>query len=414
MGDDSSSSYPGAISAAVATARLACASQQGFSEWVQLNATQKLGVSCQPLENGGLSAPCLHEPFFHFPAGFEQMDADEMAARWRRIDPFNQCRSRRTDADWPTLEMHHTRTAATKRMDDVMRTLGRRNVTLVGASVMRQTFIAMQCALETYGLRKRHELQWRHWGWATFSADNGGCGANFTRDLQPRTASGMERLRRLGCVAAGTKFGAMLDRTDVVVVGYNPQHYEGRLDWWRHDLEAMLPLLEAFGRRHGKLAVVREPPAQHFAGGSYDPGAKAFVSSAQGCCRPVSPERAFHNYNWHATQTLRELVSQLAPHVRVLSWYNETLRRHGAHIGTRAACFERKALSSSSGEGGPPIGAATRKATAKRARRLSLSPASPAATRPRGHFVFGSSASARAREIPTAVWTRKRECFCDW
>ena len=404
---------------AIAHARASCAAQPGFSEWVQFNATAKLAVSCQPLENEGLSAPCLHEPFFHFPAGFERMGTDELAERWRRIDPFNQCRSRKADADWPTLEVHHTRTAATRTMGDVMRMLGPRNVTLVGASIMRQTFGAVNCALETHGLRRNHELQWRHWGWATFAADNRGCGANFSRDLQPRSVSGMERLRRLGCVAAGTQFASMLEKTDVVVVGYNPQHYEGRLDWWRHDLEAMLPLLEAFGRRRGKLAVVREPPAQHFSGGSYDPRVKAFVSATQGCCRPVPPERAYRNYNWHATQALHELAAKLAPHVRLLPWYNQTLRRHDAHIATRATCFERKADREAAvapppqlpGSNRLPSAAALAAADSGSGRRWAAS-----LPRPRDLFTWpsssspssSSSSSARAASPPSAPWMRRR------
>ena len=48
---------------------------------------------------------------------------------------------------------------------------------------------------------------------------------------------------------------------------YNPQHYEDNLAWWAYDLELMLPILETFAKRAGKVAILREPPAQHFAGG---------------------------------------------------------------------------------------------------------------------------------------------------
>ena len=58
-------------------ARAACAAQPGFSESVQLNATGKLAISCRPYENDGRSAPCIHEDFFNFPAGFEGMGVAE-------------------------------------------------------------------------------------------------------------------------------------------------------------------------------------------------------------------------------------------------------------------------------------------------------------------------------------------------
>ena len=123
---------------ASAAARAACAAQPGFSEDVQLNATGKLAISCKPAENDGRSAPCIHEAFFSFPAGFEEMGVPELTRRahWRRIDPFNQCRSRTRDEEWPTAELVERRTPTTKTMADVMALLGRRVVTLVGTSVM--------------------------------------------------------------------------------------------------------------------------------------------------------------------------------------------------------------------------------------------------------------------------------------
>ena len=389
---------------ALVASRAACAAQRGFNEAVQLNATRKLAISCEPPEGSGLSAPCLHEHFFHFPKGFEHMNAEDMERSWRRVDPFNQCRTRKTDADWPTVELHHTRTSETKTMGDMMNLLGKRNVTIIGASLMRQTLGAMQCALETFGLRRHHELQWRHWGWSTFSSDNKGCGANFSRDLQPRTAAEVSRLRQAGCVPKGAEFAAMLSRSDVVVVGYNPQHYEGQLDWWRYDLEIMLPLLQAYAQQPGKLAVIREPPAQHFVGGAYDPQVKSFVSATRGCCVPVSPSTSHNNYNWHAVVAVHEMVARLAPAVRILPWYNETLRRHNAHIGTRAACFERT-------HDGLGIRHGTHHGNG-RGRAASS-----------GDGISGGGGQGRSgqlwfRDLVTgrreaASWTRRRECGCD-
>ena len=53
-------------------------------------------------------------------------------------------------------------------MHDVMQVLGKRIVTMIGASLTRQTHAAMQCALESVvpGGRRSHELQWRQWAGA--------------------------------------------------------------------------------------------------------------------------------------------------------------------------------------------------------------------------------------------------------
>lgn len=184
---------------------------------MQLNATSKLAISCEPREADGASAPCIHENFFHFPRGFESMTADSMAfhAQVRRIDPFNQCRRRKLDADWPTLELDLERTAETRTMRDVMALLRGRVVTLIGASVVRATFGAIQCALETARLRREHELQWRLWGWGTFTADNRGCAEAsaahpgldaMRRKHDSTTRAFAKRLRAAGCVGSGDRF----------------------------------------------------------------------------------------------------------------------------------------------------------------------------------------------------------------
>ena len=45
-------------------------------------------------------------------------------------------------------------------------------------------------------------------------------------DPDPQVAgNGLQALRDAGCLRRGRKFAEMLNRTDVVIVGYNPQHY---------------------------------------------------------------------------------------------------------------------------------------------------------------------------------------------
>jgi hypothetical protein len=330
-----------------ASARASCALQPGFVESVQLNATGKLAISCEPLEAGGQSAPCIRESFFDFPHGFEHMNAVQIAHHYLpgRIDPFNQCRRRQLDDDWPTLELNLQRSSDTKRMANVMNLLQGRVVTLVGASIVRATFGALQCALATAGLRQAHELQWRLWGWATFTSDNGGCNylsamLSERNKLEGRSTLA-DRLRASRCIASGSQFVKMLASTDVVIVGYNPQHYEQDLNWWKLDLEHMLPLLEAFTSTPGKVAILREPPAQHFVGGEYSHMRRSFVSDRSGCCVPLRGREAYDNFNWRATITLHEAARRLAPSVYILPWYNVTLQRYASHIGTRANCFQR-------------------------------------------------------------------------
>ena len=337
---------------AVLRARHTCASYSGHDEAVQLNATDRLAISCEPPEGSARNPapPCIHEPFFHFARGFERMTAAELEQSSDRkrngIDPFVQCRIRRVghDEDWPTVDPDLTRTDATKTMVDVMGLLGKRRVTMIGASLVRQSLGAMQCQLESASLRRSHELQWRHWGWSTFSQDNKGCAGERHAGLwRAQGRAKFEGLRAAGCVPRGDEFvRAVLNQTDVVILAYNPQHYEGSLEWWRYDLSLMLPLLAAFARQPGKLVLLREPPAQHFAGGSFVKASAGFVSPTRGCCAPLSPHDAYHNFNFDAVLIAHELVGTLGGgRVRILPWYNATLRRWNAHVATRAACFTR-------------------------------------------------------------------------
>ena len=146
---------------AIQQARASCSSRRGFSEDVQLAATaphNRLGIACAPAENNFQSAPCILEHFFHYPPGFEEMDGATMAASMQKVLPFNQCRQRKRDADWPTVEPYLRRNGV-RDMADVMSLLGKRVVTMIGASIVRQTLAAMQCALESQTAGGRHQRQ---------------------------------------------------------------------------------------------------------------------------------------------------------------------------------------------------------------------------------------------------------------
>lgn len=105
----------------------------------------------------------------------------------------------------------------------------------------------------------------------------------------------------------------------------------------------MMPILAEWARQPGKVAIVREPPAQHFPGGAYNPAGSTFVTPYLGCCPQLSDAAAFDNFNWRAVESLRREADR-HPNVHILPWYNATLRRYGAHVGTGPGCFSPKSV----------------------------------------------------------------------
>jgi hypothetical protein len=57
---------------------------------------------------------------------------------------YHQCRKRRADGDWPTVDPFARRTPSIRQASDVMRLLGRRRVTIIGASTALQMMEAVQ------------------------------------------------------------------------------------------------------------------------------------------------------------------------------------------------------------------------------------------------------------------------------
>ena len=102
----------------------------------------------------------------------------------------------------------------------------------------------------------------------------------------------------------------------------------------------MLPQLARFASRAGKVAILREPPAQHFERGEYNVARAGWTSATRGCCKRISGRAAYDNFNWRAAQAVWTAAAAY-PNVHVMPWYNATLRRHGAHLGTRnSRCFQ--------------------------------------------------------------------------
>ena len=186
---------PGAsASAAIPAARRSCelwSDAHNLSETKQLRFAfehsdlmehNRLGLmlECDP---PGDTPPCVMEGFFHLPTGFETVLDDRRGVLHEQR--YQQCRTRRKDGDWPTLDAFAQRSGSTRTIADVMRALGDRVVTIVGASTSIQLFDAVQCGLASAGLSDRMH-QWKHWGWATFSADSGR--SAHPPELPPRAA----------------------------------------------------------------------------------------------------------------------------------------------------------------------------------------------------------------------------------
>ena len=107
-------------------------------------------------------------------------------------------------------------------------------------------------------------------------------------------------------------------------------------------MAAVAAQLAEFGSRPGKVAILREPPAQHYERGAYSVARAGWTSATRGCCKRISQREAYDNYNWRAAHAAWAAAAA-HPSVHMLPWYNATLRRDGAHVGTRARCFERRA-----------------------------------------------------------------------
>ena len=182
------------------------------------------------------------------------------------------------------------------------------------------------------------------------------------------------------CLAVAAKAGwhpsAAVTRT---LLRQDPAHYgadPGLSErWWQHDMAALMRVLREWtadtstGRR---VAVVREPWAQHYAAGDFggrstthaarqDAGGHHFAMARAGrephaleasethgpggdeqCCSQLEGAAAWDNLNYRAVRALHAAATGLAPAVSVLPFYNATLARYSLHKQTtRAKCFRQ-------------------------------------------------------------------------
>lgn len=298
----------------------------------QLSAAGELLIDCNRS-----ASPCVSPAFFHAVRDSKGRLTMPTPFMWNHApsctqqELYTQCRKRRRDDAWPA-DPYVARSIGARNVTDVLSLLADRKVTVVGSSVELQLELAVQCALAA---ADRCNDNWHHWGWGAFHDDNRGCVGRKTAD----------EIIQTGCAAKGAAFEEMLATTDVAIIGYNPQYcFRHSPDLWSSNLRAMLPLLERFARRPGKLALLREPAAQHFSdGGSFNASQhQQGRRPGQLCaCQPTENADDPRDTNRMATLQLRQLVTELAPSVRVLPFFEHTRPRHDMH--PQAMCAYRPA-----------------------------------------------------------------------
>ena len=214
---------------AVQAARQLCAERPAYALEQQLSRGQ-LVVNCQP--DMPSSPPCVDEWFLDLPSGFELQNG---SYSWRQ---YQQCSLRVHDRDWPVVDPHVRRAEGTKTVRDVYDLIGpTARVVVVGPSDAQQLYDQLHCAIRSSSARRDASgmepqaaaaaaRALRHFGWATYSADNGGCDPAWHKETLDgllhgayganQTTQRLEGLRE--CSLRGAAFERMLGRADVVLV----------------------------------------------------------------------------------------------------------------------------------------------------------------------------------------------------
>jgi hypothetical protein len=266
------------------------------------------GIACTPR---GLYPPCIHPSgaLFHKAGGRKN---------------YGECSSRPTDADWPfVFEPHAVRTEDTRTVRDVVRLLKGRRVTIIGASDTAHLMEAINCALAATGLLQSHGCRFRHWGWESLTNDN--CACVWSSSSNPNATRPCSAL-----AVEGYSFETMLANSDVVVVAYNSQHFRQRKHLWQSDHEQVAARLHEWARAPGKVALLREPAAQHFFHGDY----KAAGDERQiDRCLPYDPRNEPHDWNREAGIRLERIIAALPspPRVALMPYWNASVSRYNMH-----------------------------------------------------------------------------------
>ena len=249
------------------------------------------------------------------PVNFERFPALLRDDLWPTRS-FAQCRARPSDAAWPTREKYIVRTSSTKTARDVLRLLGGRRVTLVGASLMAQLHEAVLCALVGAGVDLRAaDEQWSFSRMDVYTADklHGAAGAPLRRRLAQVHPAAPVHAR--ACEE-------LLNATDVLILGLNPSHYKG--DGCGSTTSSM--------RRDGSLGGRVAAPRRHLARAGAQPLPQRRVRS-DGRTAARRPQRAAAGrWRFCASNEARgSSRARLRIGARAFRWLNETLPRHDAH-----------------------------------------------------------------------------------
>ncbi|KAG8463865.1 hypothetical protein KFE25_000033 [Diacronema lutheri] len=354
-----------AFAAVAAAARARCeADPDSVVENARVAAYDGLRVNCHPPLG---APPCISEAFFHTKSTL----AVNYLGQGGGPKDFAVCRRRPRYEDWPTAEPHvplsarpgdgHTRTAA-----DVNALLGpERKVLVIGASTAQQLHDATLCSLASApGDFAAHRAQWHFWRRNKYREASGGCtraaavASCARRNITQSMHSPMCEHYMLSdkCFSNGTAFGDTIDRFDVVIVAFDPQHYGGshiQLRDWLDDMNFLFLELSRWSARHEhdprRAAFVREGSALHFVGGQYRKPLKFNLAAAGSggsgggggggggplstcVCVHADNSWAHNNQAWSATVGLNH-IAERNPKVHVLHFYNATLPRDDMHKG---------------------------------------------------------------------------------
>jgi hypothetical protein len=185
------------------------------------------------------------------------------------------CETMRNYEDWPGRFILDT--SAAKDGYDLLRVLGedsKNRVVVIGASLVTQIVIGVQCSLRRAGMEASEaRSRFRQWGWARYSFDGNGCSSptmqsargssnwfNQTEYLDGcwKTTKGFDRTV-LGCDDSGEN----CESTNVIIVFmYNIEHYMN-LENLDHYLEESRFIIEHAVKKGARVVVGTSPP-KHF------------------------------------------------------------------------------------------------------------------------------------------------------
>lgn len=382
------------FAAAVEAARQRCdADPDSVVESADVAAHDGLRVNCHPPLK---APPCISEAFFHS----KSKKSVNYLGQGGGPKDYAVCKTRRRYEDWPTVEPHVPLTVRpgdgiTKRAEDIAALIGPyRRVLIVGASTARQLHEATLCSLASApggrfdAMRAQFQFWWRN----KYREASGGCtrraaAASCARrnlTASPRSPICEHYMLSDKCFSNGTAFAKTLDRFDVVIVAFDPQHYGGShisTRAWMDDMTFLFLELSRWRERHandpGRAAFVREGSALHFVGGQYKKPPKFAKPGApvgpQSTCICAHAEKSWAHKNpaWQATEQLN-LVASRNKRVHVIPFYNVTLPRDDMHKGDMCSYRMRRVNGIATPEAGSAGAALARAAAAARAAATGL------------------------------------------